>query len=1037
MKKRIATLFAGALVGVSFLLPLHAQTTAFTYQGRLVDGEIPVAGDFDIRFTLFDADFGGVQVGGILTNTVTAAGGVFTTTLDFGDVHNGTDYWLEMDVRPTGDGAFTPLSPRQAIVPTPRAQFADDAAVAASALALPASTVGTLEMVPGSVTDTVLADGAALAELADNDGAGSGLDADLLDGKTSTEFWQLNGNTATTPGTDFVGTTDANALEFRVNNQRVMQFLMTRSNEVYNILGGSPYNFIDPDIISATIAGGGTIEWSGGSRLNSLASDFTTISGGSGNRIGTNSNSGVISGGFGNMIEFDTFDATIGGGAFNTIGTNVFASTISGGNGNRIYGNAHRSTIGGGGASSIGTNAYISTISGGWNNHIRSFSDRATISGGLENLIEQRSWHATIGGGWNNEILEDSRVSTIAGGSEHSIGSNSWYSVIAGGRLNIVSNNASLAVINGGERNFIGNNSWRSTVGGGFLNAISDEVQGGIVGGGYNNVISTNADYAAILSGFSNTIGTNSSYSVIGGGVLNLNHGSSTYTVIGGGYQNTNDFNADMNVLAGGYRGYIGSNTSWSAIGGGYQNHLGNNSDTSVISGGNRNVVDDDAWNATIGGGYTNTVSGNESTVSGGGFNEASGFASSIPGGRNNHAAGSYSFAGGYRAKALHTGAFVWADAAAVDFESIALNEFAVSATGGARFVTGGAGLSVDGVPVLAGSVGTATIANGSITESKLAAGAVTATKLGVDAVDSGSIADDSIKDVDIAVGAGINATKLAAGVVSNTEFSHLNGVSSGIQSQLNQKLNASGGTLNGDLSFASDTDGIQFSAAAGTSSAMITMFASGVSNAERSVIAHSPSYQGYGLAYRDAIDTFVFQTGLGDTTPAMAISLPAHRVGIGRIAAANALEVTGNASKTTAGTWIANSDRRIKEDIQPVENALDQLTKINLVSFRYTEDYAETHHGVEDRRYLNVVAQEFAEVFPEHVKGSGETLEDGSEILQVDTYPLTIYSAAAIQELNKKVESSLTQLGEENRKLRVQNAELLRRLERLEQSLN
>jgi hypothetical protein len=36
-------------------------------------------------------------------------------------------------------------------------------------------------------------------------------------------------------------------------------------------------------------------------------------------------------------------------------------------------------------------------------------------------------------------------------------------------------------------------------------------------------------------------------------------------------------------------------------------------------------------------------------------------------------------------------------------------------------------------------------------------------------------------------------------------------------------------------------------------------------------------------------------------------------------------------------------------------------------------------------------------------VKGSGQKLPDGTEILQVDTYPLTIYSAAAIQELHQE----------------------------------
>ena len=45
-----------------------------------------------------------------------------------------------------------------------------------------------------------------------------------------------------------------------------------------------------------------------------------------------------------------------------------------------------------------------------------------------------------------------------------------------------------------------------------------------------------------------------------------------------------------------------------------------------------------------------------------------------------------------------------------------------------------------------------------------------------------------------------------------------------------------------------------------------------------------------------------------------------------------------------------------------------------------------------------------------------------GDPILQVDTYPLTIYSAAAIQELNRKVEQKETEI-----------TELKSRLEKLE----
>ena len=128
----------------------------------------------------------------------------------------------------------------------------------------------------------------------------------------------------------------------------------------------------------------------------------------------------------------------------------------------------------------------------------------------------------------------------------------------------------------------------------------------------------------------------------------------------------------------------------------------------------------------------------------------------------------------------------------------------------------------------------------------------------------------------------------------------------------------------------------------------------------------------------------------------------------------------------------MANSDARIKQDIQPVGDALKVLSRVRLVSFRYTDDYQRSHPSLENRRYLNVVAQEFREVFPDHVKSSGETLPDGSEILQVDTYPLTIYSAAAIQELNGQVK----QLQGEMKRRDAENEALRQRLEKLERLL-
>lgn len=151
-------------------------------------------------------------------------------------------------------------------------------------------------------------------------------------------------------------------------------------------------------------------------------------------------------------------------------------------------------------------------------------------------------------------------------------------------------------------------------------------------------------------------------------------------------------------------------------------------------------------------------------------------------------------------------------------------------------------------------------------------------------------------------------------------------------------------------------------------------------------------------------------------------------RLGIGRLAAVHALEVEGDASKSTAGGWAANSDARIKTDVATVTNALETLERVRLVSFRYTDEYRSAHPGIADRRYLNVVAQEFAGVFPEYVRGSGDKLPTGTgePILQVDTYPLTIYAAAAIQELNRKLIAEV-------QRQKAENTELRARLEKLE----
>ena len=105
---------------------------------------------------------------------------------------------------------------------------------------------------------------------------------------------------------------------------------------------------------------------------------------------------------------------------------------------------------------------------------------------------------------------------------------------------------------------------------------------------------------------------------------------------------------------------------------------------SATISGGSINTASGN--NSTIGGGTENTSTAQSSTVAGGHLNDATGDYSSVPGGMLNRAGGSLSFAAGHRAKADHSGAFVWADSTDADYVSAAVNSFNVRAGGGAFF---------------------------------------------------------------------------------------------------------------------------------------------------------------------------------------------------------------------------------------------------------------------------------------------------------------------------------------------------------------
>jgi len=317
-------------------------------------------------------------------------------------------------------------------------------------------------------------------------------------------------------------------------------------------------------------------------------------------------------------------------------------------------------------------------------------------------------------------------------------------------------------------------------------------------------------------------------------------------------------------------------------------------------------------------------------------------------------------------------------------------------------------GLVAEGVR--AGSITAVSLADETITTVKLANGAVTTPKLADGAVTTLKLADGAVTTPKLADG-GVTAAKLDSAIGVWTRSGN-NVVSSA--------GNVGIGTTNpqaplhiavpGPVLYLQDPCG--FACQAGYIS-------------YRDAGSVETAFVGFGTAGNPTFSVVNRRTS--GNIELLPIS---GRVGVKRTPTANAFEVEGNASKTASGSWLANSDARIKTGVRTVTGALDKLSQVRLVEFHYTDEYRAQHPSIEDRTYLNVLAQEFQKVFPDAVKRSGDKLPNGDEILQVDTYPLTIYSAAAIQELNRK-------LAEELKSRDAENAALKRRLETLERLMN
>ena len=487
-----------------------AAGSAFTYQGRLQDGGGPARGSFDLRAGLFSASSGGSSIGPINTNlAVQVVDGFFTTQFDFGSsAFTGEARFLELEIRPTGGGAFSILTPRQALTPAPYALFAmtpagpkgDQGEAGPQGPAGPVGpkgdngAVGTQGPVGPTGSQGPKGDQGIAGDIGPvgpkGDPGNPGPQGPLgIDWKGP---WQPGVNYLRTEAVVFEGASWI-AVEPNVDSKPVLDSLD------WNLLAdrgepGAQGPKGDQGIQGVVGPRGDTGDKGDKGEQGDPGPQGPPGSADAWSRLGNAGTSPAVN-----------FLGTTDAAAFQIRANNqpviryeavpagfrIVAGTL-----NTIDASSTNSTIMGGRSHSIGVNAHESTI-----------------AGGQANLIRNVQRGAFVGGGARNEIREDNDFAMIAGGRDNRIGTNSVISLVVGGGENAIGNNVDGALMVGGFRNDIL----------GSTDPLSRQIAPILLGGSDNEIgRGRGSSWAVILGGDNNRIGTNAPNAVIAGGTNNL-----------------------------------------------------------------------------------------------------------------------------------------------------------------------------------------------------------------------------------------------------------------------------------------------------------------------------------------------------------------------------------------------------------------------------------------------------------------------------------------------------------------------------------
>jgi len=510
-KKSLSFLLSLILVFVISNTAL-AQTTSFTYQGKLSDTGTPANGNYDFQFKLFDtATVGtGTQQGGMVAvSNVTVTNGVFVAQLDFGvcaTCFSGANRFLEIALKPSAGSTFTTLSPRQQITATPYALKSLNATAAdgLSVACVNCVTGSQIASVSGSaVTGTI-----PLASVP----AGSGNYIQNTSSPQATSNFNIS-------GTGTAGSFNATT-QYNINGQRVLSNAGTN-----NLFAGAGAG-------SVTTASNNSFVGASAGLMNTTGNNnaFFGESSGKSNTTGQgNSFFGEMSGASNTTTGGNSFFGSSAGSS-NTGSSNSFFGASAGINNSTASNNAFF----GAGAGFFNTTSPGNSFFGAQAGFVSTGSSNSffgAFAGSSNTTASNNSFFGNSAGLNNTTGFGNSFFGGIAGHSNTTGVSNSFFGYGAGS-LNTASSNSFFGHLTGGSNTSgFGNSFFGEAAGANNTTGVDNVFVGFSSGlgnstGSYNTLIGVGANAASDLINAS-AIGAQAqvaqSNSMVLGGIENIN----------------------------------------------------------------------------------------------------------------------------------------------------------------------------------------------------------------------------------------------------------------------------------------------------------------------------------------------------------------------------------------------------------------------------------------------------------------------------------------------------------------------------------